>query len=374
MSFPTPELWQGREVLVTGHTGFKGSWLCLWLARLGARVGGYALPPEKGPEGEAPLFEAAEVRSILASHVEADLRDRALLAKVWQESGATVLFHLAAQPLVREGYREPYETFEVNALGTAAVLETLRQVGRPAAVVLVTTDKCYENFEEVWGRRETDPLGGHDPYSASKAGAELAAAAWRRSFFPVEKLKEHGVRVATARGGNVIGGGDWAAERLVPDLARATLAGRKALVRNPHSVRPWQHVLDCLAGYLRLAERLVSEPENPVWCSAWNFGPEAGDFWPVGRLAEVFCTAWGPEAGWQEASEPEAEAEASLPETGFLSLCIDKAERSLGWRPRWDTARAVTRAAAWYKALDRPGFEAAAACEKDISDYQGAEP
>ena len=373
MSFPTPELWQGREVLVTGHTGFKGSWLCLWLARLGARVTGYALPPEKGPEGEAPLFEAAEVRSILASHVEADLRDRALLAKVWQESGATVLFHLAAQPLVREGYREPYETFEVNALGTAAVLETLRQVGRPAAVVLVTTDKCYENFEEVWGRRETDPLGGHDPYSASKAGAELAAAAWRRSFFPVEKLKEHGVRVATARGGNVIGGGDWAAERLVPDLARAALAGWQALVRNPNSVRPWQHVLDCLAGYLCLAERLLAEPESHIWCSAWNFGPEAGDFWPVGRLADSFCAAWGSGAGWQDASEPGAEAEASLPETGFLSLCIDKAGRFLGWRPHWDTAQAVTWAAAWYKASAKPGFQAATACGRDIADYQGAE-
>jgi CDP-glucose 4,6-dehydratase len=368
MSFPSPALWSGREVLVTGHTGFKGAWLCLWLARLGARVHGYALPPAAGPEGEASLFEAAGVRSLLASHCEADLRDRGRLARLWRESGAAVLFHLAAQPLVREGYRRPYETFEVNVLGTAAVLEALRLAGRPAAAVLVTTDKCYENFEEVWGRRETDPLGGHDPYSASKAGAELAAAAWRRSFFPGEFLKEHGVRVATARGGNVVGGGDWAADRLVPDLARAALAGRKALVRNPNSVRPWQHVLDCLAGYLLLAERLLAEPFAPRWCSAWNFGPEAGDIWPVGRLADSFGAAWGPGAGWRDASEPGAP-----PETGFLSLCIDKARRDLGWRPRWSTAEAVERTAAWYKASARPGFQAAAACGRDVRDYEGAE-
>ena len=363
MSFPSPQLWSGREVLVTGHTGFKGSWLCLWLAKLGARVHGYALPPTAGPEGEAPLFEAAGVSALLASHCEADLRDRDRLARLWRESGANVLFHLAAQPLVREGYRQPYETFEVNVLGTAAVLEALRLTGRPAAAVLVTTDKCYENFEEVWGRRETDPLGGHDPYSASKAGAEVAAAAWRRSFFPVEKLKEHGVRVATARGGNVIGGGDWAAERLVPDLARAALAGRKAVVRNPHSVRPWQHVLDCLAGYLRLAERLLAEADNPAWCSAWNFGPEAGDVWPVGRLADSFCAAWGQEAGWRDALEPGAP-----PETGFLSLCIDKAGRDLGWRPRWSTAEAVDRAAAWYKG-QAAGEPSSGLCLEQIWEY-----
>jgi CDP-glucose 4,6-dehydratase len=314
------------------------------------------------------LFEAAGVRSVLASHYEADLRDRSFLAKVWQESGATVLFHLAAQPLVREGYRQPYETFEVNTLGTAAVLEALRLAGRPAATVLVTTDKCYENFEEVWGRRETDPLGGRDLYSASKAGAELAAAAWRQSFFPAEDLKEHGVRVATARGGNVIGGGDWAVDRLVPDLARAALAGRKALVRNPDSVRPWQHVLDCLAGYLLLAERLLIEPLAPQWCSAWNFGPEAGDVWPVGRLADAFCAAWGSGADWRDASEPGAP-----PETGFLSLCIDKARRDLGWRPRWATAEAVTRTAAWYK-YQGAGKPSSSLCLEQIREYANSLP
>ena len=365
MSLPSPDLWRNKEVLVTGHTGFKGSWLCLWLARMGVRVHGYALPPVPGPKGESSLFETAGIRNLLASHCEADLRDKNRLIRVWQESGATVLFHLAAQPLVLESYRQPYETFEINVLGTVAVLEALRMAGRPAAAVLVTTDKCYENFEEVWGRRETDPLGGHDPYSTSKAGAVVAVAAWRRSFFPAENLQKHGIRVATARGGNVIGGGDWATNRLVPDLARAALARQTALVRNPHAVRPWQHVLDCLAGYLILAERLLTEPENHKWCSAWNFGPEAGDFWPVSRLADAFCKTWGPEANWQEISDLKAPHE-----TGFLSLCIDKAARILGWCPRWDAAKAVTRSVNWYKASGQPRFEAIAACDRDIIDYQ----
>jgi CDP-glucose 4,6-dehydratase len=341
MNSPSSEFWQGRDVLVTGHTGFKGSWLCLWLARMGARVHGYALPAVAGPEGEEPLFRTTRVVEVLVSHNEADLCDHERLFRVWRDSRATVLLHLAAQPLVRESYRRPYETFEINVMGTAAALEALRRTGRPAAAVLVTTDKCYENAEEIWGRRETDPLGGHDPYSASKAAAELTVASWRQAFFS----QRSGVRVATARAGNVIGGGDFAADRLVPDLARACRAGQVALVRNPRSVRPWQHVLECLSGYLLLAERLLTDPDNPEWPSAWNFGPEPGDLRPVSSLAESFCASWGPEAGWHHASEPNAPLESD-----FLSLCIDKASLRLGWRPRWNVDEAVARTAAWYRA------------------------
>jgi CDP-glucose 4,6-dehydratase len=312
------------------------------------------------------LFHAAGVAETLASHHEADLRDHERLFRVWRDSGATVLFHLAAQPLVRESYRQPYETFAVNALGSAAALEALRRAGRPAAAVLVTTDKCYENFEEVWGRRETDPLGGHDPYSASKAAAELAAASWRRAFFSPES----GVRLATARAGNVIGGGDWAAERLVPDLARACRAGRSAPVRNPGSVRPWQHVLESLSGYLLLAERLLTEPENPEWPSTWNFGPKPGEFWTVRRLAESFCAAWGAGASWSDVSDPAAPFESA-----FLSLCIDKASRRLGWRPRWNTAEAVARTAVWYRAWadDASPARLGRIIREQIEEYMQAE-
>jgi CDP-glucose 4,6-dehydratase len=357
-------IWRDRDVLVTGHTGFKGAWLCLWLNRLGARIHGYALPTASGSQGELSLFDAAGVRDILTSHCEADLRDRDCLLRAWRDSGATALFHLAAQPLVREGYARPYETFEINTQGTVAVLDVVRAVGRPSAAVMVTTDKCYENFEAVWGRRETDPLGGSDPYSASKAAAEVVVASYRQSYFPAAGLKEHRIRVATARGGNVIGGGDWAADRLMPDLARAALSGRAAVVRNPSSVRPWQHVLDCVSGYIVLAERLLAEPDNPEWCSAWNFGAEPGDFWTVARLADAFCSAWGRQASWREES-----GFAAPPETGILSLCIDKAVRRLGWRPRWNTAQAVAATAAWYNASARPEFEAGAACIRDICDY-----
>ena len=237
---PNMEFWKGREVMVTGHTGFKGSWLCLWLASLGARVHGYALPPESARPSDIPLFVSAGVGPKMAAHWEADVRDRELLAKVWRDSGATVLFHLAAQPLVRESYLRPFETFEVNSLGTAAVLEALRLAKRPAAAVIITTDKCYDNPETVWGRRESDPLGGRDPYSASKAAAELVAGAYRASFFqPDPSAPSQSVRVATARAGNVIGGGDWATDRLVPDLARAIKGGHKAIIRSPKAIRPW---------------------------------------------------------------------------------------------------------------------------------------
>ncbi|MDR1049712.1 MAG: CDP-glucose 4,6-dehydratase [Deltaproteobacteria bacterium] len=364
---PDAGFWRGRDVFVTGHTGFKGSWLSLWLASLGARVHGYSLPPEAGGGGETPLFLSAGVREVLASHVEADIRDRALLLEKWRASDAGVLFHLAAQPLVRESYRSPYETFEVNVQGTASVLEALRLVGRPAAAVMVTTDKVYENFEEIWGRRETDPLGGHDPYSASKAAAELVTVAYRSSFFQPASGRP-AVRVATARAGNVIGGGDWARDRLVPDMSRALLSGREAEIRNPKSVRPWQHVLEPLAGYMMLAEFLRGDADNPLWRSAWNFGPDPLDLWPVERVADVFCRGWGEGAGWRNLAEPDAPFE-----TSFLHLNTDKTSLRMGWRPRWTTGEAVEKSALWYRRSVEPGFEARSACLGDVADYMAAQ-
>jgi CDP-glucose 4,6-dehydratase len=314
------------------------------------------------------LFVSAEVRSKLASHREADVRDSALLANVWRDSGATVLFHLAAQALVRESYLKPYETFEVNAMGTVAVLEALRLANRPTSAVLITTDKCYENFESLWGRREIDPLGGRDPYSASKSAAEIAASAYRSSFFQAGTLAANpSVRLATARAGNVIGGGDWATDRLVPDLARALLGNQKAIIRNPKAIRPWQHVLEPLLGYIILAERLWNEPDKDIWRSAWNFGPDHLDLWPVSSVADAFCAVWGDLAQWQNISDPTAPYESS-----FLSLSIEKAVQVMGWKPRWPTIEAVKKTASWYRNSGKPDFNAAEACALDIQSYLSA--
>ncbi|MDR2140595.1 MAG: CDP-glucose 4,6-dehydratase [Deltaproteobacteria bacterium] len=357
-------IWSGRHVLVTGHTGFKGSWLIQWLAHLGAKVHGYALPPEPGPDGHKPLFTAAGLKDLLASHTEGNILDRELFQKTWKDSNASVLFHLAAQALVGDSYREPLETFQVNVLGTASVLETIRLNPRPVAVVIITSDKCYLNQEQVWGYREIDPLGGKDPYSASKAAAEIAAQSWRDSFFPVNSLAKHGVRLATARAGNVIGGGDWAAARLIPDLVRALNRKQAASIRNPQAIRPWQHVLEPLSGYLALAERLINEPLEPLWCSAWNFGPEPKDAWSVSKMADYFCQLWGEGAQWTDNSDPNAPQEA-----GILRLSIDRARSLLGWAPQWSVKRAVARTASWYQAETRKGFEARKNCLDNILEY-----
>ena len=248
---------KNKSVLVTGHTGFKGSWLTLWLHRLGAAVTGYALAPPTEPNH----FDAARVGEVMVEDVRGDIRDSALIAEVIRRCRPDAVFHLAAQPLVRSSLVSPRETFDVNVGGTASILDAIREADRPCSVVVVTSDKCYRNDGEVWGFRENDPLGGHDPYSASKAGTELVVEAYRSSFFPIERLAEHGVRLASARAGNVIGGGDWAEDRIVPDAVRALSSGRDLIVRNPHSTRPWQHVLEPLSGYLRLAQLLLSDDE-----------------------------------------------------------------------------------------------------------------
>ncbi|MFN7131860.1 MAG: CDP-glucose 4,6-dehydratase [Myxococcales bacterium] len=328
----------GKRVLLTGHTGFKGGWLALWLAELGAEVTGFALAPETSPA----LFDAVGVERT-CRHILGDLRDRERLRAAVREARPDFVFHLAAQALVRRSYAEPLETLETNVLGTAALLETLRQEQRPCAVVVVTSDKCYENREWSWGYREDDPMGGHDVYSMSKGAAELVTSSYRRSFFPPDRLEQHGVAVATVRAGNVIGGGDWSKDRLVPDIVRSLAAGEPVGIRNPRSVRPWQHVLEPLGGYLVLGAALASADARQ-YCEAWNFGPRTEDAEPVSRLVEQMIELWG--AGrWVDWSEPSAPHEA-----GVLRLSIDKAFAKLGWQPRWNVREALQQTVTWYRA------------------------
>jgi CDP-glucose 4,6-dehydratase len=357
------ETFAGRSVFLTGHTGFKGSWLALWLHRLGARVTGYALPAPTEPSN----FLASGVRDLLAEHHLADVRNAESLAQAIADAHPDVVFHLAAQALVQESYQKPRETFDINIMGTVGVLDAVRIVRRPCAVVVVSSDKCYENREHVWGYREMDPMGGYDPYSASKGAVEIVAAAYRRSFFPPSRLAEHGVKLATARAGNVIGGGDWAKNRIIPDVVRHLQAGEPVPVRSPAAVRPWQHVLEPLSGYLTLAARMLAS-DDPRWCEAWNFGPLPGDEIPVSRLVDSFVAAWG-DGQWKDVSDPSQPHEAQV-----LRLGIEKSLYQLDWRPRWSVAEAVQRTAAWYRRFyrDRPS-NMREACLADIAAYGGTQ-
>jgi len=328
-----------RSVLVTGHTGFKGSWLALWLHRLGAEVTGYALDPPSHPNH----FEASNVAGVLVEDVRGDIRDADLMVDVLRRTTPDIVFHLAAQPIVRTSMTNARETFDVNVIGTASVLDAVRAAGHPCAVVVVTSDKCYRNDGQVWGFREIDPLGGDDPYSASKAGSELVVDAYRSSFFPVERISEHGVGLATARAGNVIGGGDWAKDRIVPDAARALAAGVDLRVRNPNSTRPWQHVLEPLSGYLELAGRLRWDEEPAKWAQAWNFGPSVNDESTVADLATALTAAWG-SGRWTPVSSSTVNVEARS-----LRIAIDKAVSTLGWEPRWSLDETVSRTVEWYR-------------------------
>jgi CDP-glucose 4,6-dehydratase len=333
--------WRGRSVLVTGHTGFKGGWLALWLHRLGATVHGFALNPPTDPS----LFEVARIETALASDVRADLADLDTLTHAFETARPEVVFHLAAQPLVRESYRDPLGTLTTNVMGTAHVLEAARATGTARAVVLVTTDKVYENREERdYAYRERDALGGHDPYSASKAAAEIVAASLRVSFF---QAKDDAARVATARAGNVIGGADWATDRLVPDCLRAFERGEAVRLRYPDAVRPWQHVLEPLSGYLRLAERLLGR-EGTRYADAWNFGPDESGDATVGQVADMAARLWG-----EGARVEHAPAADNPHEAGFLRLDSTRARKELDWRPRWRLTQALEHTVAWHRAWAR---------------------
>ncbi len=334
----TPAFWAGRRVFLTGHTGFKGGWLALWLHRLGAQVTGFALPPATTPA----LYDLARVDTVLDA-VTGDIREAGTLAAALRRARPEVVFHLAAQPLVLESYADPLGTYATNVMGTANLLEAVRAAGGVRAVVVVTTDKCYAPSDAPAGHREEDRLGGYDPYSSSKACAELVTEAWRASYFPAERHATHGVAVASVRAGNVIGGGDWSAHRLVPDLLGAFAAGTPAAVRHPGAVRPWQHVLEPLAGYLALAERLAGE--GTTWGTAWNFGPDAADMRPVAQVADLLAEAWGRGAEWR--AEPMTEAPR---ETPVLLLDSARARDRLGWAPRWSLPEALTHIAAWERA------------------------
>jgi len=328
----------GKRVLVTGDTGFKGSWLSLWLHALGAEVTGFALPPPTEPS----LFQQAGLASLIR-HIEGDIRDLGILQDAVANSCPQVVFHMAAQALVREAYVHPVETLSTNVLGTANLLEAVRCQAQPCAVVVVTSDKCYENKEWVHGYRETDPMGGHDLYSASKACAELVTSAYRCSFFSSGSRSTSPIALASARGGNVVGPGDWARDRIVPDSVVALQQGRAIRVRNPLAIRPWQHVLEALSGYLWLVARLTEAP--PQHASAWNFGPEAASFRPVRDLVDLLVETWGA-GSWEDASTDDAPHEAHV-----LRLSIDKATAKLGWRPVWGFEETVRRTGLGYRAL-----------------------
>lgn len=325
------DFWRNKRVLITGHTGFKGSWLSAWLVRKGAQVAGLALQPDTSPN----LFDQLGLARQL-DHAIADIRDARLVAGHVARVKPEIVFHMAAQPLVRRSYREPLDTFASNVMGTAHVLDALRALDHTCAVVVVTTDKVYRNREWDYAYREDDELGGHDPYSASKAATELVAAAWRSSFF-----HNGPIRLATARAGNVIGGGDWAEDRIFPDLARAFTASQPLVIRSPQSTRPWQHVLEPLSGYMDLAERLYLSADAR-WQSAFNFGPETTDWRSVLQLAEEARRHWPGEV----ISQPPAHAPH---EAGRLAVAIDKARMQLGWSPRWGFARGVRETALWYR-------------------------
>jgi CDP-glucose 4,6-dehydratase len=347
------DFYRGKRVLVTGHTGFKGGWLALWLKSLGAEVIGFALP---APVDEPGIFRAAHIAEGM-THIEGDIREAGRVAAAFADHQPQIVFHLAAQALVRQSYREPIETYGTNVLGTAHVLEAARRCEATRTIVVVTTDKCYENHEQRGGYREEDRLGGYDPYSSSKACAELVTAAYRDSFF-----KARGVGVATARAGNVIGGGDWAVDRLVPDFVRAIQRGEPIRIRRPSAVRPWQFVLEPLGGYLLLAQRLWGHAGE--FSGSWNFGPLPAAHITVRELAEQLVAAFG-------RGQIDVQEDDSLHETGYLALDCTKAREQLDWRPALGVAETIAWTAEWYDALLRQPHSIAERTQRQIARYEG---
>ena len=355
--------WRGRRVLVTGHTGFKGSWLTLWLLSLGVEVWGFALPPERG----RALFTELGLNQVMSHpdwgylhHGLGDVCDLEALSRCVQEAQPEVVIHLAAQPLVRRSYRDPLGTWATNVQGSLNLLEALKTLQHPCSVVMVTTDKVYANQEWDYGYRETDRLGGHDPYSASKAAAELAVDSWRASFCGSGSHQTPHLTIATARAGNVIGGGDWAHDRIMPDAMRSLSAGEAISVRRPEATRPWQHVLEPLGGYLLLAEQLTKSGQT--YAGAFNFGPALEANRSVRELVEAALAHWP--GSWRDLSDPHAPHEA-----GRLHLQIDKAHHQLGWNPRWLFATTVERTVAWYRAVHE-GASPLACCLQDLEIYK----
>ncbi|MDR1584207.1 MAG: CDP-glucose 4,6-dehydratase [Prevotellaceae bacterium] len=350
-------IYKGKKVFITGHTGFKGSWLCLLLHGLGAEVYGYALNSPTSPS----LYEVAKIDELITSHIS-DVRDYDTLYSIMSVVAPDVVFHLAAQPLVRDSYKKPIDTYAVNVMGTVNLLEAVRHTKAVRAVVNVTTDKCYENKEWSWGYRENEPMGGYDPYSNSKGCSELVTSAFHSSFFnPADYGKTHQVALASARAGNVIGGGDWAEDRLIPDFIRAIGKGEKVKIRSPHAIRPWQHVLEPLSGYLMLGVKLLTG-DGYKYAEGWNFGPDDSDAKPVEWIINKMCALWGDEASYEIDTNPQPH------EATYLKLDCSKAKTRLGWYPKWDIDTTISRIVEWTKAYNQ-GADMRSVCEKQIREY-----
>ncbi|MFI3185982.1 MAG: CDP-glucose 4,6-dehydratase [Methylococcaceae bacterium] len=348
--------WAGKVVLLTGHTGFKGSWLSLWLQSMGAKVIGYALPAPTNPS----LFVVANVAEHMVS-IESDIRDFTALSSVFNKYQPEIIIHMAAQPLVRYSYANPIETYSTNVMGTVHVLEAARLTSSVRAIVNVTSDKCYENREWPWGYRENEPMGGHDPYSNSKGCSELVTSAYRNSYFYPDNYKDHGVALASGRAGNVIGGGDWAEDRLIPDIMRAIAKGEPVYIRNPNAIRPWQHVMEPLSGYLVLAQKLYEE--NSSYAESWNFGPSDQDAKPVQWIVDNLTHSWGEGASWVLDSGDHPH------EAHYLKLDCSKAKARLNWVPKWHLDEALAKIVKWQKHYQQ-GSDMKEVTLKQIADYQ----
>ena len=349
------DIYRGRKVFITGHTGFKGSWLCLLLHKLGADVYGYALEPPTKPS----LFVEAKIDELIHSSI-GDIRDFELLLKTLQLVQPEIVIHMAAQPLVRESYKNPRETYEINVMGTVNLLDAIRQVRSVKAIVNVTTDKCYENKEWHWGYRENEPMGGYDPYSNSKGCSELVTSSFRNSFFNPKDYEKHGVALASARAGNVIGGGDWADDRLIPDFIRAIISGEKVKIRSPYAIRPWQHVLESLTGYLTLAAKLYTD--GAKYAQGWNFGPDDKDAKNVEWITRAICKLWADGASYEIDKSPQPH------EANYLKLDCSKAKVELGWEPCWDIYTTLVSIVDWNKAFIK-SEDIREVCFKQISHY-----
>ena len=347
-------IFKGKTVLVTGHTGFKGSWLCIWLKELGANVVGYALEPYT----ERDNFVVSGLKDKI-THITGDVRDFQKLSKVFEEYQPEFVFHLAAQAIVRESYESPKGTYDINVGGIVNVLECCRITDSVRVIINVTSDKCYENKEWVWGYRENDPMGGYDPYSSSKGCSELITAAYRKSFFNPIEFEKHGKSLSSVRAGNVIGGGDWQKDRIIPDCIRALESNKPIEIRNPNATRPWQHVLEPLSGYLLLASKMRKEPQK--FCGAWNFGPNQDSIITVGEIADMIVAKWG-RGSWIDKSDKSEPHEANL-----LSLDISKAKTYLKWATVWDTAKTIEKTVEWYKEYGR--VDQYQICVKHINEY-----
>ncbi len=357
--------WRGRQVLLTGHTGFKGSWLTLWLQQLGAEVHGLALEPETVDLPAKPLFDDLDLAQRMDHrHRIGDIRDPDTVQAAVDAAQPDVVFHLAAQPLVRRSYSDPLGTWSINVQGSLVLLEALKSLRQACSVVLITTDKVYANREWDWGYREDDRLGGHDPYSASKAAMELMVSSWRSSFCGAAAHQTSRLAIATARAGNVIGGGDWAVDRIVPDAMRSLALGRSIELRNPQATRPWQHVLEPLSGYLRLAQQLTVAPRPHS--TSYNFGPASESNRSVRELVDQLILRWPAGRGSRDVSDPSAPHEA-----GLLHLVADRAHKQLGWRPRWDFSTTVAQTADWYRSVHE-GKAAFDCCLDDFQAYMTA--